>query len=176
MPQPHLPLTADDLVHLCTARLDNIIEEFAFAKKETLLSFAVDLAMRYGASTEVHDELIKRVLEEIPTGGVHYALRLAPRAGVKTQVRLLGVMLAPFQYHNVDRTISYAREVLLRELSLQEVEKMAKWFQSCSNDYEKKERERLLEYIAQVHPKHLEKFKKEFQEKQAFWDGPGSIL
>ena len=55
MSQSHLPLTADDLVHLCIDRLEDI-EEDAFPEKETMLAFAADLAMRRSEERRVGKE------------------------------------------------------------------------------------------------------------------------
>jgi len=176
MSQNFLPLTADDLVRLQMNELDEIKGEFAFAEKQTVIAVAVKWAMRFGASTPMHDELIRLSLKEIPVGGLRYALLLAARASTTVKEQLLVVMLGPFQMHQVKPVITYAKDVLGRELSRKEVEKMKKWFGACNNDNEKKELQCLLYYVEETYPELFEEFKKYFEHKQAFWDGPGSLL
>lgn len=177
MSQPYLKLTADDLVHQCTTRLGAVKGEFAFRERETIIAFAIDLAMQYRASTDVHDELIGLALTQIPTSGSDCALRLAPHASKSTQEKLLAVILDPLQYRDVNRVTDYADKVLHRLLTLQELRKMKNWFHSCSNDSEKTNRQRLLNYIEVSHPLHLKEFEEYFKNEQTFWeDGPGSML
>ena len=168
--------TVDRLVRWHIARLEETKGEFAFTERQTIIDLAADFAIQFGASSQVHDELIALALKHVPISGLFRALDLAPRAGTKTKDHLLQVMIAPLQCHDVDRTIRYAREVLMRELSLEEVRKMSTWFTSCDNESEKQERKNLLDYIREVHPEHLEKFEKHFQDEEHFWNGMGSIL
>src|SRR3989338_6547729 len=128
----NLKLTADDLVHLVTARLGEVKGDrdggFGCFEKITLCAFAVDLAIRFGASTAVHDELIGLLLENDPLNGMYYALLLAPRASPKAKERIMLGMFSMFASRDVDRVIGYTKDVLGRDLTFAECKRIARWF------------------------------------------------
>ena len=85
-------------------------------------------------------------------------------------------MLGPFQRRDAERAIGYANHVLERELSLEEVKKIAHWFHTCDSSKEFAGQRRLLDYVALVYPARVKEFEEYFRKEQEFWDGPGSLI
>ena len=172
----YLKLTADDLVHLFTARLGEIKGEFGNFEKMTLCAFAVDLAIRFGASTAVHDELIGFLLDNDPSSGMDHAILLAPRASPKAKERIMVGMFSMFAARDVDRVIGYAKDVLGRDLTFAECKGITRWFRCCDNDSDKKGRQKIAGYIQKKYPEKMEEVNEYFRGEDQFWRGVGSFF
>jgi len=171
-----LNLNAGDFVRLVTSHGASIQGDFAFKERATLLDFAVTFALRFEATTEVCDELVMQSLRSASTGGMRYALLLAPRASMKARKAILCAMFSFFGLRNVNQIASYAKEFLGRDLTLEECTTMRAWFNSCPNESDKEERRKFLKYVQEKFPKQINKFTKYFQSGDQFWEGAGSIL
>lgn len=176
MKEKYLKLTADDLVHLFTARMSTISGPFSYVHKSILRDLAVEMVMRFGASTEVHDELIKLLLQEDHTSGIHQAVLLAPHASPEMQNKVMEAFFLPFMDKNVDRAIVYAKEILGRDLASDECSKMMSWFNCCQNASDKEGRRKITRYIAEKFPEKLEEAQQYFKINDRFWEGPAGLL
>lgn len=176
MTAKYLELTADDLVHLCTARIATTGGEFSHLEKAALRAFAIDLAMRFGASRDVHDELIQLSLESDPICGVDDAILLAPRASLKMKKKVMSSLFSPFTSRKVDRVSAYAKEILGRDLTFVECKKMMSWFNCCNNKSDKEGRRKLMRYIKEKFPERMEEVNAHFRKEDQFWEGVGGSL
>ncbi len=171
-----LNLNAGDFVRLVISHGASIQGDFAFKERAALLDFAVTFALRFEATTEVCDELVMQSLRSAGTGGMRYALLLAPRASMKARKAILRVMFSFFGLRNVNAIVAYVKEFLGRDLMLHECTTLSRKFGSCPNESDKEERKKLLTYIQEKFPGKFNEFIEYFESEDRFWEGPGISL
>lgn len=159
-------LSADELVGVVTAYLDDVEK----GDSVTLLTFAVRIAMRFGASVATHDDLVERCLHR-RIDGTSLAIELAPRASRAMKEKVLMNMLGFFGVHNVKKAIAFADSVLGRTLEANELNRLLTWCGYFETADEKKNRDIILAYASENCPGEAEALRKWCKEKEE--NGPG---